>query len=225
MENPGWYTAYTPYQAEIAQGRLEALINFQTLVIELTGMQIANASLLDEGTAAAEAVTMLHANRPKNKKEANVFLVDTNTFPQTIEVLKTRTAPIGIEIKLVDIDSADLSDQSVFGVFFQYPDNNGEVKDRSSLVASAKELGLGVAVASDLLALCLLTPPGKWGVDVVVGTAQRLGVPMDTADLTQHSLLRKTNSRGQCPEGLLVFPKTGMATLRIAWHFRRVSSI
>ncbi len=178
MENPGWYTAYTPYQAEIAQGRLEALINFQTLVIELTGMEIANASLLDEGTAAAEAITMLHANRPKTKKDSNVFLVDQHTFPQTIEVIKTRTAPIGIEVRLVDIDHAELSDASVFGVLFQYPDNNGEVIDRKSLVASAKELGLGVAVASDLLALCLLTPPGKWGADVVVGTAQRFGVPM-----------------------------------------------
>lgn len=178
LENPGWYTAYTPYQAEIAQGRLEALINFQTLVIELTGMEIANASLLDEGTAAAEAINMLHANRPKSKKDANVFLVDERIFPQTWDVIYTRTEPLGIELRKVDIDHVDLSDATVFGLFFQYPDDNGAVKNRKALVEAAKEQELGVAVASDLLALCLLTPPGEWGADVVVGTAQRFGVPM-----------------------------------------------
>lgn len=178
LENPGWYTAYTPYQAEIAQGRLEALINFQTLVIDLTGMEIANASLLDEGTAAAEAVSMLHATRPREKKKAQKFIVDERIFPQTLEVLKTRTTPLGIDLVVADINSIDLSDPELFGVFFQYPDNFGEVTDRAAFVAAAKENNVSIAVASDLLSLCLLTPPGEWGADVVVGTAQRFGVPM-----------------------------------------------
>jgi len=178
LENPGWYTAYTPYQAEIAQGRLEALINFQTLVINLTGMEIANASLLDEGTAAAEAAAMLHSTRKKDKKQANVFVADERLFPQTLAVLKTRMAPIGVDLRIADVDKIDLTDQAIYGIMFQYPDNNGEVVDRSALVAAAKENNISVAVASDLLSLCLLTAPGKWGADVVVGTSQRFGVPM-----------------------------------------------
>ncbi|MEQ8470073.1 MAG: aminomethyl-transferring glycine dehydrogenase [Marinoscillum sp.] len=178
LENPGWYTAYTPYQAEIAQGRLEALINFQTVVIDLTGMEIANASLLDEGTAAAEAISMLHATRKKEKKNAQKFVVDERVFPQTLEILKTRTKPLDIELVISKIEEVDLTDPDLFGIFFQYPDNHGEVFDRKSLVAAAKEQSVSVAVASDLLSLCLLTPPGDWGVDVVVGTSQRFGVPM-----------------------------------------------
>jgi glycine dehydrogenase len=178
LENPGWYTAYTPYQAEIAQGRLEALINFQTMVIDLTGMEIANASLLDEATAAAEAMTMLFGDRSKEKKNATTFLVDQEVFPQTIDVLLTRAKPFGIEVKIVDMQTADITAADVFGLFIQYPNNKGEVKDWSSLVASAKENNVMVAFASDLLALTLLTPPGEWGADVVVGTTQRLGVPM-----------------------------------------------
>jgi glycine dehydrogenase len=178
LENPGWYTAYTPYQAEIAQGRLEALINFQTMVIDLTGMDLANASLLDEATAAAEAMSMLHSHRAKDRKEANTFLVDKEVFPQTIDVLLTRAKPFGIEVKVVDIESADITAPDVYGIFIQYPNNRGEVKDWSSLVASAKEHNVLVAFATDLLALTILTPPGEWGADVVVGTTQRLGVPM-----------------------------------------------
>jgi glycine dehydrogenase len=178
LESPGWYTAYTPYQAEIAQGRLEALINFQTMVIELTGMEIANASLLDEGTAAAEAVSMLHSTRKKEKKKAEKFIIDERVFPQTLEVLKTRTKPLGIQLEISDMDHIDLTDPELFGVFFQYPDNFGEVTNRSAFMASAKENNVTVAVASDLLSLCLLTPPGEWGADAVVGTSQRLGVPM-----------------------------------------------
>lgn len=178
LENPGWYTAYTPYQAEIAQGRLEALINFQTLVIDLTGMEIANASLLDEGTAAAEAVSMLHGTRKKEKKSAEKFIVDENIFPQTLEVLKTRTRPLGIDLQIQKIEEVDLTDPELFGVFFHYPNNYGEVIERSSFVSSAKENNVAIAVATDLLSLCLLTPPGEWGADVVVGTSQRFGVPM-----------------------------------------------
>jgi len=178
LENPGWYTAYTPYQAEIAQGRLEALINYQTMVSDLTGMEIANASLLDEGTAAAEAIAMLHATRGKSKKKAEKFIVDSRVFPQTLEVLKTRTKPLGITLEITDIEKVDLTDADLFGVLFQYPDNFGEVSDRKNFVSAAKENEVGIAVASDLLSLCLLTPPGEWGADVVVGTAQRFGVPM-----------------------------------------------
>lgn len=178
LENPGWYTAYTPYQAEIAQGRLEALINFQTMIIDLTGMEIANASLLDEATAAAEAMTMLYGQRKGEKKSANKFLVDHEVFPQTIDVIKTRAVPFGIEVELVDLDTTDISAPDIFGVFFQYPNNRGAVKNWKPFIQTAKENDLFVACASDLLALTLLTPPGEWGVDVVVGTSQRFGVPM-----------------------------------------------
>ncbi|MEM9896387.1 MAG: aminomethyl-transferring glycine dehydrogenase [Bacteroidota bacterium] len=178
LENPSWYTAYTPYQAEIAQGRLEALINFQTLVIDLTGMEIANASLLDEATAAAEAMTMLYGLRKKEKKAANKFLVDQNVFPQTLSVLKTRSAPFGIELEVVDLPNSDVTASDVFGIFFQYPNDTGSIRDWSAIVAAAAEHQVFTACASDLLALTLLTPPGEWGTDVVVGTSQRFGVPM-----------------------------------------------
>lgn len=179
LENPAWYTAYTPYQAEIAQGRLEALINFQTLVIDLTQMEIANASLLDEGTAAAEAMTMFFGLRKgAKKKAATKYLVDHRVFPQTLEVLKTRALPMGIEVEIVDIDKADLTSEDVFGIYFQYPDNDGEVIDRSALTAAANENQVFVGVGTDLLALCLFEGPGKWGVDAVVGTSQRFGVPL-----------------------------------------------
>ncbi|MCE2707133.1 MAG: aminomethyl-transferring glycine dehydrogenase [Bacteroidota bacterium] len=178
LENPGWYTAYTPYQAEIAQGRLEALINFQTVVIELTGMEIANASLLDEGTAAAEAMTMLHAVKLREKKNANTYFVDENVFPQTKALLVTRAEPVGINLVFGPLSSLDLTDPELYGVMFQYPNVEGEILDYTSLVASAKENHVLTAFASDLLALTLLTPPGEMGADVVVGSAQRFGVPM-----------------------------------------------
>ena len=178
LENPGWYTAYTPYQAEIAQGRLEALINFQTVVIELTGMELANASLLDEGTAAAEAMTMLHAVKPREKKNANTYFVDEKVFPQTKALLITRAEPIGINLVFGPLSSLDLTDPELYGAMFQYPNVDGEVVDYTALVASAKENKVLTAFASDLLALTLLTPPGEMGADVVVGSAQRFGVPM-----------------------------------------------
>ena len=178
LENPGWYTAYTPYQAEIAQGRLEALINFQTVVMELTGMELANASLLDEGTAAAEAMGMLFAVKAREKKSASKFFVDEKVFPQTKAVLETRAQPIGIDIVYGSVDSLDLTDPELFGVLFQYPDSDGLVRDYSAIVAAAKENKVHTAFAADLLALTLLTPPGEMGADVVIGTAQRFGVPM-----------------------------------------------
>lgn len=178
LENPAWYTAYTPYQAEIAQGRLEALLNFQTVVSDLTGMDLANASLLDEATAAAEAMSMLYAMRPAAKKTASTFFVSERCHPQTIDVLLTRAAPVGVNVLIGDHRTVDLTNDAVFGVLLQYPASDGEVFDYTDLIAAAHELGITVAVAVDLLALTLLTPPGEMGADVVVGSSQRFGVPM-----------------------------------------------
>ena len=179
LENPGWYTAYTPYQAEIAQGRLEALLNFQTMVCDLTGMELANSSLLDEGTAAAEAMSMLlnTMSRKKKKSGANKFFVSELCYPQTIDVIKTRSEPLDIELIIGDHNSVEITEE-YFGVLLQYPAKYGEVLDYSSFVFNAKEKEVGVAVAADLLSLSILTPPGEWGADVVVGTSQRFGIPM-----------------------------------------------
>jgi glycine dehydrogenase len=179
LENPGWYTAYTPYQAEIAQGRLEAILNFQTMVMDLTGMEIANASLLDEGTAAAEAMTMLFHNRSREavKKNANKFFVDEQCFDQTVDILKTRAVPVGIELVIGDFRSFK-TDDSFFGILLQYPAKTGAINNYKNFVDEAKKNEIGVVVASDLLSLALLTPPGFWGADVVVGNSQRFGVPM-----------------------------------------------
>ncbi|MCC7232257.1 MAG: aminomethyl-transferring glycine dehydrogenase [Bacteroidia bacterium] len=179
LENPGWYTASTPYQAEISQGRLEALLNFQTMVLDLTGLQITNASLLDEATAAAEAMHMFFATRPKEKvqQNANRIFVSEGCFPQTIDVLRTRSEPLGIEIVTGDPFSTDLDD-GYFGAILQYPGMNGEVADFSSWTTSAHHRGIQVAVAADLMSLLLLTPPGDWGADVVFGSSQRFGVPL-----------------------------------------------
>jgi len=179
LENPGWYTAYTPYQAEIAQGRLEALLNFQTMTSDLTGLPISNASLLDEGTAAAEAMGMFFNNRSKEQKADNAvrFFIDENCFPQTIDVIKTRAIPMGI-LPVVGSYKDYIADNTFFGALLQYPDGNGEVKDYSAFVASNKANGIKTAVATDLMALAILTPPGEWGADVVFGNSQRFGVPM-----------------------------------------------
>lgn len=178
LENPAWYTAYTPYQAEIAQGRLEALLNFQTAVADLTGMDLANASLLDEATAAAEAMNLLHATRPASKKNAETFFVSAHCHPQTIDLIYTRATPLGIRVLVGDHQTADLTNADLFGMLLQYPATDGEVFDYTDLIASAHELGVMVAVAADLLALTMLTSPGEMGADVVVGSAQRFGVPM-----------------------------------------------
>ncbi|NRA52150.1 MAG: aminomethyl-transferring glycine dehydrogenase, partial [Phaeodactylibacter sp.] len=179
FQNPGWYTQYTPYQAEISQGRLEALLNFQTMVSDLTGLPIANASLLDEGTAAAEAMSMFYAQKNKrNKGEAiNQFLVSDKVLPQTIEVLMTRAKPLDIEVVVGDWKSFDLSDK-VFGLLLQYPDRTGNVEDYRALAEQANDKEIFLTVAADILSLALLTPPGEWGADAVVGNTQRFGVPM-----------------------------------------------
>jgi len=184
LENPGWYTQYTPYQAEISQGRLEALINYQTMVADLTGLPIANASLLDEGTAAAEAMHMLHALAPAlEKDDANVgagtFLVSDTVHPQTIDVVRTRAKPLGIDVRVGDAASFDFSaGQRVFGVLVQYPATDGALPDWRDLCKRAHDAGALVAMATDLLALTVLTPPGELGADVAVGSAQRFGVPL-----------------------------------------------
>ena len=178
LENPAWYTAYTPYQAEIAQGRLEMLINFQTMIMDLTGMEIANASLLDEGTAAAEAMSMFLGFRKGAKKQATKFFVDKNTHPQTIDVIQTRAIPIGVELVIDSVDRLDVSDAGYFGVLIQNPDTFGNVRDLTAVIDAAHENEVLVAVASDLLALTVMKSPGAMGADVVVGTSQRFGVPM-----------------------------------------------
>jgi glycine dehydrogenase len=175
LENPGWYTQYTPYQAEIAQGRLQALLNYQTMICDLTGMEIANASLLDEGTAAAEAMFMQYSLR-KNQ-QANVFFVSQELFPQTIDILKTRSEPYGIELQIGDHNTVELT-ENMFGAIVQYPAGEGEVYDYKDYAAKAHEKGIKLTVVADLMSLVLLTPPGEWGADIVVGNSQRFGVPM-----------------------------------------------
>ena len=175
FENPGWYTQYTPYQAEIAQGRLQALLNFQTMVIDLTGMEIANASLLDEGTAAAEAMGMQYTLR-KNKS-ANIFIASENIFPQTLDVLKTRANSIGIELIVGKHEEIELTD-AVFGAIVQYPAANGEINDYKTFADALHAKNMTLSVVADIMSLTLLTPPGEWGADIVVGNTQRFGVPM-----------------------------------------------
>ena len=179
FENPGWYTAYTPYQAEIAQGRLEAILNYQTTIIELTGMEIANASLLDEGTAAAEAMALLFDVRTRDQKKNNVckFFVSEEILPQTLSVLQTRSTPLKIELVVGNHETFDFS-SDYFGAILQYPGKYGQVNDYSGFIAKANEHEIKVAVAADIMSLAKLTPPGEMGASVVVGTSQRFGIPM-----------------------------------------------
>ncbi|MEO0404507.1 MAG: glycine dehydrogenase (aminomethyl-transferring), partial [Bacteroidota bacterium] len=179
LENPGWYTAYTPYQAEIAQGRLEALLNFQTMVSDLTGMEIANASLLDEGTAAAEAMIMFYNTRSRGAAKAGVnkCFVDVDTYPQTLDVLETRAKYLGIELVVGDFKQTKV-DESYFAALVQYPSGKGEVRDYQFFAEACQNLDIKVGVATDLMALALLKAPGDWGADAVYGNSQRFGVPM-----------------------------------------------
>ncbi|MGO1120226.1 aminomethyl-transferring glycine dehydrogenase [Rhodovibrionaceae bacterium A322] len=174
LENPGWYTAYTPYQAEIAQGRLEALVNFQQMIMDLTGMELASASLLDEGTAAAEAMTLMQR---VGKAKSNKLFVAEDCFPQTLAVIETRAVPLGIEVQVGNPET-DLNPDEVFGVILQYTNTDGEVRDYRALVERIHQTKALVTVACDLLSLALLTPPGEWGADVVIGSSQRFGVPL-----------------------------------------------
>ena len=179
FENPGWYTQYTPYQAEISQGRLEALLNFQTMITDLTGLPVANASLLDEGTAAAEAMHLLHdvRSRAKGKAIANKMFIDENVFPQTIDVIKGRALPLNFEIVVGDASTFEASEE-YFALLVQYPNGNGEIVDYSSIIKSCKEKEVYVVIAADILSLALLTSPGELGADIAIGNSQRFGVPM-----------------------------------------------
>ena len=179
FENPVWYTSYTPYQAEISQGRLEALLNFQTVVSELTGLPLANCSLLDEATAAAEAASMMYGLRSRDQVKNNIstLFVDQHIFPQTLAVLRTRMGMAGIEIEVGDYNSFD-ADKAYFGAIVQYPNSNGNVEDYRNFVEKAHASGCKVAVAADLMSLVLLVPPGEWGADIAFGSSQRFGIPM-----------------------------------------------
>ncbi len=179
LENPAWYTSYTPYQAEISQGRLEALLNFQTMVCEMTSMPLANASLLDEATAAAEALHMMFAlrSRAQEKAGANICFVDEKIWPQTLDVLLTRAEPLGIKIQVGDFKEAEICEKC-FGAIVQYPNSDGVIACYADFTRNVQAAGAKIAVAADLLSLALLTPPGEWGADIVFGSTQRFGVPM-----------------------------------------------
>ena len=219
LENPGWYTAYTPYQAEIAQGRLEALLNFQTVVMDLTGMEIANASLLDEGTAAAEAMAMSHAVAGKAGRE--VYLVSDSCHPQTIEVVRTRAVARGLTVVVGDHREFEFGPQ-VFGALVQYPATDGAVHDYRELTERAHASGALVTVAADLLALALLAPPGEWGADVVVGSSQRFGVPMGYGGPHAAFFATRDEYRRQMPGRIIGLSRDaeGRPALRMALQTR-----
>ncbi len=223
FENPSWYTSYTPYQAEISQGRLEALLNFQTAVCNFTGMPLANASLLDEATAGAEAATMMLNLRSRElvKNEANILLVDSAVFPQTIAVLKTRAAAQGIQLEIGNWENWKLTDKH-FGVIIQYPNANGNVEDFSELVSKAHAAGAKVAVAADILSLALLTPPGEWGADIVFGSTQRWGIPMGFGGPSAAYFATRDEFKRDMPGRIIGISKdaNGKTALRMALQTR-----
>ena len=218
LENPGWYTAYTPYQAEIAQGRLEALLNFQTMIIDLTGLEIANASLLDEATAAAEAMTMSYGIC---KNKANAFFVSKDCHPQTIEVVQTRAIPLGIDVIVGDFQTFDFQ-QPVFGVLLQYPASDGKIYDYRSFVEKAHAVGALVTVAADPLSLTLLTPPGEFGADIAVGSTQRFGIPLGYGGPHAAYFATKEEYKRQVPGRIVGVSKDsqGNPALRLALQTR-----
>lgn len=223
LENPGWYTAYTPYQAEIAQGRLEALLNFQTVICDLTGLPIANASLLDESTAAAEAMSMFFAarSRAKQKAGAKKFFVSMHCLHQNIDLLKTRSEPLGIELVIGDHREIHLN-EDFFGALLQYPAADGEVFDYADWVAKAKELEIQTVVAADIMSLALLTPPGEWGVDAVVGTTQRFGIPLGFGGPHAAYFATHDTYKRQIPGRIIgkTVDKSGNTALRMALQTR-----
>ena len=223
LENPGWYTAYTPYQAEIAQGRLEALLNFQTVVTDLTGMELANASLLDESTAAAEAMTMLFDIRSREQKKNGIlkFFVSEEILPQTLSLLQTRSTPLHIELVIGNHEDFDFSNE-FFGAILQYPGKYGHVYDYANFVAKAKDNNIKVAVAADILSLTLLTPPGEFGVDVVVGTTQRFGIPLGYGGPHAAFFATKEKYKRSIPGRIIgvTKDKDGTSSLRMALQTR-----
>ncbi|HEV3104272.1 MAG TPA: glycine dehydrogenase (aminomethyl-transferring), partial [Trinickia sp.] len=217
LENPAWYTSYTPYQPEISQGRLEALLNFQQMITDLTGLAVANASLLDEATAAAEAMTLVQR---VGKSKSNVFYVADDVLPQTIEVIRTRAEPIGIEVKVGP--AADAAAANAFGVLLQYPGVNGDVRDYRALAESVHAAGGSVVAAADLLALTLLIPPAEWGADVAVGTSQRFGVPVGYGGPHAAYLAVRDEFKRQMPGRLVgvTVDAQGNSALRLALQTR-----
>ena len=222
LEDPGWYTQYTPYQAEIAQGRLEALVNFQTMVADLTGLPLANASLLDEATAAAEAMTMCAAMSRAAGHERKKFFVSENCHPQTIAVVQTRAEPLGIILQIGAIQSLDLSRDEFFGLLLQYPSTDGYVGDYSEFITRAHASGAYVVVATDLLALTLLRSPGEFGADVAVGSSQRFGVPLGFGGPHAAFLATKEEFRRQMPGRIIGVSKdvTGRVAYRLSLQTR-----
>ena len=224
LENPGWYTAYTPYQAEIAQGRLEALLNFQTMIIDLTGLEIANASLLDEGTAAAEAMAVSYgvSNTSATLSDrCSSFFVSQDCHPQTIEVVQTRAKPLGIEVIVGDHQSFEF-DRTIFGALLQYPATDGAIYDYTDFIRSAHENGALVTVAADILSLCLLTPPGEFGADIAVGSTQRFGVPMGFGGPHAAYFATRSEFKRQVPGRIVGVSKdvNGKSALRLALQTR-----
>ncbi|WP_310486716.1 aminomethyl-transferring glycine dehydrogenase, partial [Chamaesiphon sp. VAR_69_metabat_338] len=218
LENPGWYTQYTPYQPEISQGRLEALLNYQTVVMDLTGMAIANASLLDEGTAAAEAMSMSYGIQ---KTKFNTFWISEACHPQTIDVIKTRAIPLGIEVVIGDHRNVDFS-QEIFGMLLQYPATDGAVYDYQDVIEAAHQAGAIVTVAADLLSLTLLKPPGEFGADIVVGNTQRFGIPLGYGGPHAAYFATKDAYKRQIPGRLVGVSKDkrGKTALRLALQTR-----
>ena len=223
LENPVWYTSYTPYQAEISQGRLEALLNYQTMVCELTAMEIANASLLDEATAGAEAITMMMHTRSREKERAgaNVVLIDKNIWPQTLDVLQTRATPLNIVMKISAVEDFNFSDE-VIGSIVQYPDSNGEIIDYREIAEKVHSFGGRLAVAADLLSLAILTPPGEWGADIVFGSSQRFGIPMGYGGPHAAFFAAREDMKRQMPGRIIGISKDqhGNRALRMAMQTR-----
>ena len=218
LENPGWYTSYTPYQAEIAQGRLEALLNYQTMIVDLTGLEIANSSLLDEGTAAAEAMSMSYG---VCKTKANAFFVDAGCHPQTIEVVKTRALPLGIEVIVDNYNNFDFS-TPIFGALLQYPATDGTINDYRSFIEQVHEVKAIATVAADILSLALLTPPGEFGADIAVGSTQRFGVPLGYGGPHAAYFATKEKYQRQVPGRIVGVSKDvhGKPALRLALQTR-----
>ncbi len=223
FENPGWYTSYTPYQAEVSQGRLEALLNYQTVITELTGLDLANASLLDEATAGAEAMTMMYGarSRQKVKANANKVFVSNELFPQTIDLLKTRSNPLGIELVIGDFKTAVLTEE-YFGAIIQYPTSDGNIYNYSSFVENAHKNEVLVSVAADILSLAILTPPGEWGADIVFGSTQRLGIPMCYGGPSAAFFATKDEYKRSMPGRIIGISvdKNGKRALRMALQTR-----
>ncbi|MEX0768499.1 MAG: glycine dehydrogenase (aminomethyl-transferring), partial [Microthrixaceae bacterium] len=218
LENPAWYTAYTPYQPEISQGRLEVLLNFQTLITDLTAMEISNASMLDEATAAAEAMMLA---RRQSKVEGNTFFVDADCHPQIIEVIRTRAEPLEIKVAIGD-PFADADAHEYFGILLSYPGSSGAIHDFAAIAAAASARGALVCVATDLLSLTMLTPPGEWGADVAIGSAQRFGVPFGFGGPHAGFMAVRTEARRSLPGRLvgLSVDTQGRPALRLALQTR-----